>query len=261
MMAMMAMMALMALMALSVLACTGIAYINSDSDAEVDGQASPEAGALDADASVPDANAPSPDAEIAGDSGAPDAAGPTCGDATCEPSETCQTCPADCGVCPVVCGDQMCDVSENPWDCSVDCGVPQIPAGFAGVVWLHTDVSGWAETATLDPIYINGGLICLDYDKTTVWPGLDYVGAFVNGNPWIFIYYQSTLYAATWEWLRHSQTCKNVTSVAGDHIKQDPFWPFQPQSGTYYGFMVSGLARDPTRNVYERSNVQLFQWP
>ena len=48
--------------------------------------------------------------------------------------------------------------------------MPQIPAGFAGVVWLHTDVSGWAETATLQPIYMNGGLerLVVEYYKTYI---------------------------------------------------------------------------------------------
>lgn len=49
-------------------------------------------------------------------------------------------------------------------------------------------------------------------------------------------------------------------SESCDHIKQDPFWNFQPRSGACYGFMVSGLARDAVRNVYERSQVRKIQW-
>ncbi len=160
-----------------------------------------------------------------------------------------------------LCGDSLCGLEENPWECSDDCGMPSIPPDFAGVVWLHTNVSSWSETATLSGVEMSGGLICLPYDKAEVWPGVDHVDAFVNANPWIFIYHQGTLYAATWEWMRHGQSCKNESSVAGDHIKQSPFWDFQPQSGTWYGFMVSGLARDSVRNAEERSNVVLFRWP
>ena len=188
-------------------------------------------------------------------------AGAWCGNGQCDDGEGCAGCPQDCGACVPVCGDTFCNPEENPWDCSSDCGVPSIPADFAGVVWLHTDVSSWAQTANLDSVTVSSSTVCLDYDKASVWPGLDHVGAFVNANPWIFVYQDGTLYAATWEWMRYAQTCKNRSSVAGDHIKQDPLWGFAPQSGTYYGFMVSGLARDSVRNVYERSQVVLVQWP
>lgn len=68
---------------------------------------------------------------------------------------------------------------------------------------------------------MSGSTICLDDDQADVWPGVDHVGAFVNGNHWIF----------------------------------------QPRSGACYGVMVSGLARDAVRNVYERSQVRKIQWP
>ena len=187
--------------------------------------------------------------------------GPVCGDDFCEAPEDCTSCELDCGPCSPLCGDNFCSAEENPWHCSTDCGQPAMPADFSGVVWLHTNVSGWEQTANLSSITVGGGSICLPYDKTEVWYGLDHVGAFVNANPWIFIYQDGVLYAATWEWMRFGQTCKNASSVAGDHIKQDPLWGFAPQSGHWYGFMVSGLARDGTRNVLERSNVQLYQWP
>lgn len=136
-----------------------------------------------------------------------------------------------------------------------------VPGDFAGVTWLHTNVSGWPETADLSSVTVGDSQICLDYDKADVWPGVDHVGAFVNANPWIFIFHEGHWWAATWEWMRHGQTCKNRSAVAGDHIKQDPFWDFAPESGTWYGFMVSGLARDGTRNAEERSNVVMVQWP
>ncbi len=45
-----------------------------------------------------------------------------CGDKTCQASESCSTCPADCGVCPAVCGDGTCQASESCKTCSADCG-------------------------------------------------------------------------------------------------------------------------------------------
>ncbi len=136
-----------------------------------------------------------------------------------------------------------------------------VPADLQGITWLHTDVSGWPQSATLHSVTVNGGQICLDYDHANVWPGVDHVGAFVNANPWVFIYHEDRWWAATWEWMRHGQTCKSRAAVAGDHIKRDPFRQWQPRSGEWYGFMVSGLARDAVRNASERTNVVMVQWP
>lgn len=133
----------------------------------------------------------------------------------------------------------------------------QVPADFAGVVWLHANVSGWAQTGSLGGISISGDMINLPYDKAKVWPPK----GDLNANPWIFVWQDGTWYAATWEWLRFGQTSKAVAAVNGDHIKKPPLDNFSPVSGTSYGFMVSGLARDDTRNVSERTNVVMFRWP
>ncbi len=149
-------------------------------------------------------------------------------------------------------------------DVAVACpGLP--PLDLGAVDWLHADVSGWTQTATLASVSVSGGTICLDYDHANVWP-IDVIGDGVEvvGNPWIFIYEDDRWYGATWEWLRPGQTCKNASSVAGDHIKRAPFdaasgWT--PTSGTTYWFMVSGLARASERNALERTNVVEFVWP
>ncbi|MGH7806421.1 MAG: calcium-binding protein [Candidatus Binatia bacterium] len=133
----------------------------------------------------------------------------------------------------------------------------QVPADFAGVTWLHTNVSGWAVTSPLS-VSFGSGLIHLDYDKADVWPGN---AEGLNGNPWIFVWQNNQWYAATWEWLRVGQTAKSMSSVAGDHIKRAPLESFQPVSGQLYGFMVSGLARDAQRNVLERTPVVMVPWP
>jgi len=45
-----------------------------------------------------------------------------CGDQVCEvATETCQSCPADCGAC-AVCGDKACDPGEDCFNCENDCG-------------------------------------------------------------------------------------------------------------------------------------------
>jgi hypothetical protein len=209
--------------------------------------------------------------------------GSDCGDGTCNGNETTVNCPADCGS---DCGDGSCapgveDCGKCPGDCPCPAGKscensqcvadeppnpstqPALPSNFSGVVWLHVNVSKWAQTATLSSVTFKGANICLDYDKTNVWPGVEISPTvIVNGNPWIFVYQNGTWYAATWEWLRVKQTCKASKSVAGDHIKKNPLKDFKPVPGATYYFMVSGLARDPNiTNVQERSNPVKVVWP
>jgi len=137
-----------------------------------------------------------------------------------------------------------------------------LPVSLSQVVWLHTDVSDWRQTANLAEVYIQGDLIHLNYNKSKSWPAVSYQGARVNANAWIFVEKGGTWYAGTWEWLRPGQTAKSVRAVRGDHIKASPLSNFVPRSGTQYGFMVSGLARtSDLHNVAERSNVVMFTWP
>jgi hypothetical protein len=141
---------------------------------------------------------------------------------------------------------------------------PEQEPTLDAVRWLHTDVSDWSQTGTLSRVYVNRGQICLDYDKADVWPIYDLDGTEVVGNPWIFIWRDGTWYAGTWEWLRPGQTCKAISSVAGSHIKADPFGEHSgwiPTPGTTYWFMVSGLARFRERNIRERTNLVPFVWP
>ncbi len=139
------------------------------------------------------------------------------------------------------------------------------PLDLSRVTWLHTDVSGWAQVSTLSSVTWRGSQICLDYDRADVWPTRTITGGVaVNANPWVFIWRDGRWYGATWEWMRPGQTCKNQTSVAGDHIKRAPFdaasgW--RPTSGEVLYFMVSGLARASERNAMERTNPVRFVWP
>lgn len=136
----------------------------------------------------------------------------------------------------------------------------EVPADFSGVVWLHTNVSGWKQSSTLSSVSVSSSSITLNYDKANSWPQYS-SSEDLNANPWIFVKQDGTWYAATWEWLRKGQTTKSVSAVDGSHIKVSPLNNFKPKSGTKYGFMVSGLARDSKRNVYERTNVKMITWP
>ena len=151
-----------------------------------------------------------------------------------------------------------------------DTGVADTGAMFppaldlSAVTWLHTNVSGWAETATLASVQFRSGQICLDYDRADVWAIGTIGGVDVVGNPWVFIWRDGRWYGATWEWLRPGQICKAQTSVAGDHIKVFPFdaasgW--RPASGEVFYFMVSGLARSSQRNSMERTQPVRVRWP
>lgn len=51
----------------------------------------------------------------------------TCGDGTCNPTEDCSSCAADCGAC-TTCGNSSCEApSETCATCAADCGVCPIP--------------------------------------------------------------------------------------------------------------------------------------
>jgi len=56
-----------------------------------------------------------------------------CGDGTCDPGESCSTCPGDCGACaappppPPRCGDAICNGGETCSSCPVDCGACAAP--------------------------------------------------------------------------------------------------------------------------------------
>lgn len=137
-----------------------------------------------------------------------------------------------------------------------------LPVSLNEVVWLHTDVSDWSQTANLSDVRVQGNIIFLDYDKSRSWPSRSVNGTPVNANAWIFVNQGGTWYAGTWEWLKPGQTSKSVAAVRGDHIKVSPLNNFVPRSGTQYGFMVSGLARTSDHhNVAERSNVVMMTWP
>ena len=127
------------------------------------------------------------------------------------------------------------------------------------ITWLHTDVSDWAVTASLQAS-VSGGAINVPYSKARVWPAVDGV----NANPWVIVNLNGQWHAATFEYLRHGQTSKPVGVLdgsKGDHIKVSPLNRWRPRSGERIGLMVSGLARGGMRNVRERSNIVMVTWP
>ena len=82
---------------------------------------------------------------------------PVCGDALCDASESCSSCPSDCGPC-VACGDGVCGATESCVACPEDCGDVCAPIGAAGE--CMDGICQWSTC--LD------GYIDLDGDPTTV---------------------------------------------------------------------------------------------
>ena len=127
---------------------------------------------------------------------------------------------------------------------------------LGGIVWLDQNISGWPQTARLNAS-VSGGTVFLNYDKAGSWPGRDGL----NANAWAFVNRNGTWYGTTWEWLKVGQTAKSASTVEGGHMKKSELAGYRPRSGEVIGFMVSGLIRDSTRNVSERSNIVLVTWP
>lgn len=122
---------------------------------------------------------------------------------------------------------------------------------FNGVVWLNTDVSTWKQTAKLNAS-VTSSKVILDYNKANVWPAVEGV----NASAWVIFTFNGKVYASTFDYLRPGQTSKArdfYITVGGTR--------WQPSAGEKVGFMVSGLARDSRRNVYERSNLDYVTWP
>ena len=133
------------------------------------------------------------------------------------------------------------------------------------VTFLHTNVSSWAQTSTITSVTVGAPPICIRHTKAGKWPTI-YTGGgvAVEGNPWVFAKIGGKWYAATWEWVRPGQTCKE--RGAGDfrtHVNgAAPLTSWTPKSGERVGFMMSTPARlgaqGPKR---ERSNVVVVTWP
>jgi len=124
--------ALVAVASVAALACTGLIQAGPDSLGEAGvepGDASlSEAGVGSWDASPRDASRTAHDgadgsvAPPDGTAATRDVAAAACGDQTCDPGETCATCPADCGACPPTCPNGTCDPGETCATCPADCG-------------------------------------------------------------------------------------------------------------------------------------------
>ena len=130
-----------------------------------------------------------------------------------------------------------------------------------------SDVLTWAQTAVLTASFLSPDTIRLDSDKKGVWPaGFPLGGSLpsdeLNANAWVVVFRGTNWYAGTFEWMRPNQTDKSTSNMGRpDFAVKSPLTDFSLTSGESYGFFVSGLARNATRNVLERSNIVMLTFP
>ena len=148
----------------------------------------------------------------------------------------------------------------NKWFGKNESVTPEFPEGLN---WLGLNISDWPVTAKCTPS-IAGNIVNMEHDKKNIWPKAGNVdGGVCNANCWIILNYNAKNYAATWEWLKVGQCKKVLTGKLGSYIKKSQVIPssWHPKSGEKVGLFVSGLCRDSSRNVSERSNVTWINWP
>lgn len=85
----------------------------------------------------------------------------SCGDGFCHQSEDCDSCPADCGVCPF-CGDGTCGFLENCKECAGDCGECAADSCLFNCGTTAPAGCGCAEDC------VAAGTCCADYDLACV---------------------------------------------------------------------------------------------
>ena len=94
---------------------------------------------------------------------------PVCGDATCEASESCATCPADCGACGE-CGDGACAPTETCYSCPGDCGA----CAYEGSCCLANGTPGCDDAAVVTCTCLADPYCCeLDWDDVCMGEAID----------------------------------------------------------------------------------------
>ena len=141
----------------------------------------------------------------------------------------------------------------------------------SNIVWLHTDVSQWAETSQISKVEIQqNGQVCIYHSKAGQWDAQSNVDSTitepVEGNAWVIVPIGDKYYAATYDYLRDGQPChtldaENITNLyhsdksLGKRTGEEPLDQWVPLAGDTIAFMVSGLARNDKRNIQERSDI------
>lgn len=146
----------------------------------------------------------------------------------------------------------------------------------------NQNISGWAETSKITSFSMARRKgICIDHTQKNNWKdefthdGKTWV---TQGNPWVFVYKDGKIYAATYEHLRpighnhgrgHGQICKlshlgslkDILAGIGSHAKLSPVKEWMPKPGEIVGFAVSTHARYGYKLTQERSDIVWVKIP
>lgn len=124
------------------------------------------------------------------------------------------------------------------------------------VAWDGFDIRPWPVTTKVSASI--GAKIVVAYDKANAWPP---GRGELNGNLWVIANINGKWRASTCEWLKHGQTVKERKCLASDHVNSSAWSGWRAKSGDTLYLAVSGLCRDPARNVSERSQFQKVRVP
>jgi type II secretory pathway pseudopilin PulG len=91
-----------------------------------------------------------------------------CGDGYCGTTESCSSCPQDCGACPAVCGNDICEAGETCSGCIADCEGHKADCNdISGVSYLcapYNDVGSLVPTCRPVCVAEGGAAVCFYQD-------------------------------------------------------------------------------------------------
>ncbi len=134
------------------------------------------------------------------------------------------------------------------------------------IIWVDRDISSWEVVGNLR-IGFAGSQIIYEQYLTSLMPTYivkksDGTPVKVVGNVWIIIEKDGKSYGVTWDSIRLGGQGKHAANVNGAHIKKFHLFPktWKPTSGTKYGFVVTGGARNGAKNVKKRTPIFVREW-
>jgi hypothetical protein len=141
------------------------------------------------------------------------------------------------------------------------------------IIWLHTDVSDWDVTSTVESAHITYTELCVYHSMAGKWP--EVLGIFpeepeapMEGNIWVIARVDGLWYAATFDYLRPGDECK-YDGYTQDHegpgpstFEAEPLFSWAPRLGEpIYLFMSTVARHEPLGPLNERSNYVRVLWP
>jgi hypothetical protein len=137
------------------------------------------------------------------------------------------------------------------------------PPSLDEIEWHDNDVRNWPVTSPIDEARASwsNGNQSFPHPKTNSWPAVGSGHGQVNANPWIIFQHGGQWHAMTWEWLGIGQTSKFLPASGNSGFPGHLSYPDRvagwpgPQSGQFYGWLVTSIARHGQHTVDERSQI------